>query len=151
MLSLTLVTSKLINLSHTASPKWNEISTISVLYKFTGYWFPVHFSELVMDNCISFIESNCGNVFCTVAHVQLCCSRRSINSFNVPKFVSNIQPGFLGTFQGQFLIFQGLKITEVGSAMFGWIHVCHHTKHNYVGAGEKQHTLQKLHEAGHPT
>ena len=28
------------------------------------------------------------------------------------------------TFQGLFLIFQGLKITDVGSAMFSWIYIC---------------------------
>ena len=35
--------------------------------------------------------------------------------------------------QRQFSIFQGMEITEVqGSAIFGWIHICHYAKHTQV-------------------
>ena len=44
------------------------------------------------------------------------------------------------TFQGQFLSFEGLKITDVGSAMFSWIHICDPLHRNCM----RQATLHNL-------
>ena len=51
------------------------------------------------------------------------------------------------TFQGQFVIFQGLKIAEVGSAIFGWIHSC--PLYQIHVQGEKGHKLMQ-NKVGHP-
>ena len=50
------------------------------------------------------------------------------------------------TIQGQFVIFQGLKITEVGSAIFGWIHICHYAVQNNISRFKKE--AAKTHEQG---